>query len=259
MDKHETRALLGFYRHELVSNLLAYWLPRCADEQNGGFFNCYDNTGEHLMSRDKYTWSQGRFVWTFAKLAEMKGGTFTDGERAHFLRLAKQGYEFLRDHCLLGEGDFRCSYLMDEYGNHKYVEGCTELDMSIFADCFVLLGSARYAAAAEDGEAWCFAKRLYRSVLDRYESGNYKSLPYPLDLRYKSHGKPMMLTHLGCEMYRAAERLEPQMKEELLGDIRRAGDDVFDHFVDEEGVLREVLYAGLRNKTFCNNKYFPYK
>ena len=243
MDKHEIRTLLGFYRNELLNNLLAFWLPKCVDEVNGGFFNCYDNLGVTLHSQDKYTWSQGRFVWIFAKLAEMDGGTFTDEQRAHFLELAKQGYEFLRDHCLLGADDWRCSYLMDETGKHKYVDGCTELDMSIYADCFVMLGSARYAAAANDLQAWCFAKRLYRSILDRYESGAYNSFPYPLSPRYKMHGKPMMLTHLACEMYRAAMRLEPALKDMLAEDTRRASDDIFDNFVDGNYILREFLYA----------------
>ncbi|MBR4061215.1 MAG: AGE family epimerase/isomerase [Lachnospiraceae bacterium] len=243
MDKHETRALLGFYRNELSNNLLAFWLPRCVDEKNGGFLNCYDNLGVNLMSRDKYSWSQGRFVWIFAKLAEMDGGTFTDGERAHFLHLAKQGFEFLRDHCLLGEGDFRCSYLMDEEGNHKYVQGCTELDMSISADSFVVLGSARYAAAAKDGQAWDFAKNLYRSIMERYKSGKYNTLPYPLSSRYKAHARPMGRTHLACEMYRASQRLEPELKDMFLADARRASDEVFDNFVDENYVLREILYA----------------
>ncbi|MBQ5777235.1 MAG: AGE family epimerase/isomerase [Oscillospiraceae bacterium] len=243
MNKHEIRALLGFYRNELTNNLLSFWLPRCADEKNGGFFNCYDNFGKNLISRDKYTWSQGRFVWTFAKLSEMDGGTFTESERAHFLALAKQGYEFLRDHVLLSPDDLRCSFLMDEEGNHKYVDGCTELDMSIYADCFVMLGASRYAVAAGDADAWNFAKKLYQSILDRYETGKYNTLPYPLSPIYKMHGKPMMLTHLACEMCRAAMMLEPEAKDKFLQDARRSSDEIFNHFVDENCILREVLYS----------------
>jgi len=246
MEKHEIQELLDFYRDQLQHQLLSFWLPRCEDRTNGGFFNCYDNTGTNLLSRDKYTWSQGRFIWIFAKLAEMDGGTFTTEQRQYFLSLAKQGYVFLRDHCLLSPDDWRCAYLMDEAGNHKYPAGCTELDMSIYADCFVVLGAARYASAADDPQAWDFAKQLYRSVLERYASGNYHSLPYPLPARYRMHGKPMMLTHLACEMYRAATRMEPSETETLLQEIRRQSDDIFLHFVDENNILREILYADNR-------------
>jgi len=246
MEKHEIQELLDFYRDQLQHQLLSFWLPRCEDRTNGGFFNCYDNTGTNLLSRDKYTWSQGRFVWIWAKLSEMDGGTFTDDQRTYFLSLAKQGYRFLRDHCLLGPGDWRCSFLMDETGCHKYAPGCTELDMSIYADCFVVLGAARYAAAAEDAEAWQFALSLYRSICCRYAAGDYKSMPYPLSTRYRMHGMPMMLTHLASEMYRSASRLDPASAESLLADIRYQSDDVFDHFVDEDYVLREVLYGDNR-------------
>ena len=102
--------LRGFFENELTNNILSFWLPRCVDEVNGGYFNCFDNLGKNLVSRDKYTWSQGRFVWVFSKLAMMDCGTFTEKERKHFLDLAKKGRDFLEKHCVLGEDDWRCVF-----------------------------------------------------------------------------------------------------------------------------------------------------
>jgi N-acylglucosamine 2-epimerase len=145
MKRTEIRKLHGFFENELKNQILSFWMPRCEDKEYGGFLNCFDNKGENLASYDKYTWSQGRFVWMFSKLAATEGLMLTAAERAEFLRLAAQGADFLMQHCLMGEGDYRCVFLMNRDGSPKKVEGYEALDMSIYADCFVILGLSRYA------------------------------------------------------------------------------------------------------------------
>ena len=71
MDSLRRKLLTGFYENELVNNILPFWLERCEDKENGGYFNCFSNDGAQLVSTDKYTWSQGRFVWLFSKLSRM--------------------------------------------------------------------------------------------------------------------------------------------------------------------------------------------
>ena len=87
-----------FYVKHLKENILHFWMPRCLDKEMGGYFNCFDNTGEHLMSKDKFIWSQGRFVWTFSKLATTTADIFTEDERKEFLEYAAHGIDFLRKH-----------------------------------------------------------------------------------------------------------------------------------------------------------------
>ena len=101
----------GFYENELQQNILSFWLPQCIDREYGGFLNCFSNDGTRLVSHDKYTWSQGRFVWCFSRLAVMDAPTFTSKQRAGFLELAKNGAAFLMQHCLMGEDDWRCVFL----------------------------------------------------------------------------------------------------------------------------------------------------
>ena len=95
MDRNELLRLKGFYENELTNRILAFWLPRCEDREYGGYVNCFDNAGEKLQSYDKYTWSQGRFVWVFSRLAVTKAGIFSRKQRQEFLRLAKTGRDFL--------------------------------------------------------------------------------------------------------------------------------------------------------------------
>jgi len=243
MSKFDTRLYLGFFRNELTNQLLSFWLPRCLDEENGGYVNCFSNDGSRLVSKDKYTWSQGRFIWTFAKLASMDGGTFTLAQREQFLALAKNGVDFLTKHVLIAPDDWRCIFLLNADGSPKYVDGYQELDMSISADCFVVGGFAKYAAVSGDEEAWRFAKKLNDSVWQRYWSDDYKSLPYPVSPRYQPHARPMILTNVCCEMYEAAQRFDPVYAFELRERIRKCSDDIFNVFMDENHLVHEFRYT----------------
>ncbi len=243
---------LDFFKKELKENLLSFWLCRCLDEKNGGYFNCFSNDGSRLVSKDKYTWSQGRFLWMFSKLAMTTSSIFDDSERKQFLSLAKSGRDFLLQNVLLAPDDFRCVFLMEEDGTPKYVNGYKELDMSISADCFVVLGFAKYALAASDRESWDFAKKLYISTWDRYQTTHYRSLPYPLSDRYTSHGKFMMLTHVSVEMLSAAKIFDPEYVPLLEERIRICHQTIFREYMDQNHLIHEFKYA---DGTFAQNLF----
>lgn len=242
--------LRGFFENELTNNILFFWLPRCVDEVNGGYFNCFDNSGKNLVSRDKYTWSQGRFVWLFSKLAMMECGTFTVEKRRYFLDLAKKGRDFLERHCLMGKDDWRCVFLMDETGKHKYVDGWDRLDMSIYADCFVISAFAKYSLAAIHKESFIFAKKLYQSAISRIKSGKFTTLPYPLSPQYRAHGIPMIFSNTTKELYEAARKFDEGFCSELKENLDKFTTDILTHFVDDNKVLHEIITVD--NKFFNN-------
>ena len=243
-DALHTRERLDFFKKELKENLLSFWLPRCLDREHGGYLNCFTNDGSRLVSRDKYTWSQGRFLWIFSKLASTGSDLFTPAERKELLALAKNGRDFLLRHVLIAPGDYRCVFLMDADGTPKCPEGYHELDMSISADCFVVAGFARYALVTGDEESFRFAKKLNDSVWERYQSGNFKSLLYPISPRYQSHAKPMILTNVNCEVFRAAERFDPDYAALAKERIRFCQEEDFSVFLDETGLIHEFRYTG---------------
>ena len=234
---------LSFFRNELTENLLHFWMSRCLDTENGGYLNCFSNDGSKLVSTDKYTWSQGRFLWMFSRLAMMESDLFDETQRKVFLSYAQNGYEFLRKHVLMGEGDYRCVFLMDAKGDPKTVGNFEGYDLSISADCFVVMGLAAYCRASGDSAAWDFAKKLGQSVWDRYQSGNFRSLPYPVTPAHNSHAKPMILANVCCELYRAAVEFEPDYGEHIRAQISQCHEEVFTSFCDETGLIHEFTRA----------------
>ncbi len=241
MADFNTKHYLDFFKTELKENLLWFWMPRCLDSEYGGYFNCFTNDGSRLVSKDKYVWSQGRFLWTFSMLSTMN--MFTDSERAEFLRYAKSGRDFLLKNVLIAKDDWRCVFLLERDGTPKYVDGFKELDMSISADCFVLAGFAKYAVCANDRESYEFAKRLGQSVWERYNSGNYRSLPYPLSPKFDSHARPMIQTNVNCELYRAALVFDPDYAKELKKNIDYCHTLDFERFCDNNNLIHEFTYA----------------
>ncbi len=249
MENTERYKLLGFYQNELKNNMLGFWLPRCEDKEYGGFINCFDNSGEHLVSYDKYAWSQGRFVWLFARLAGTAAPIFSGAEREEFLRLAKNGADFLMKHVLIGEDDWRCSFLMERDGTHKPVSPGDPLDMSIYADCFVVLGLGMYSAVSGEKEAYSFAKTLYESIVARVQTGAFNTLPYPLSEEYRAHGIPMILDNTARELLRAAEVFDIEYAGRLKKDMEGFAADILMNFTDENQVVHEVITA--------ENEMFP--
>ena len=234
---------LSFFKKELTDKLLFFWMDRCLDKENGGYLNCFSNDGSKLVSTDKYTWSQGRFLWVFSRLATIESDLFDKDQRYVFLSYAKSGMEFLKKHVLIDGEPLRCVFLTDAQGNPKSVEGHDGYDLSISADCFVVMGFAAYARATADKQAWKFARDLGESVFKRYESGNYRSLPYPVPSGYRTHAKPMILTNVFCELYRSAEQFDKAYAEVLREQISDCHKEVFEVFADDHNLVHEFTLA----------------
>ena len=249
MNARELIQLRGFYENELTNRILSFWLPRCRDNEHGGFVNCFTNRGDKLMARDKYTWSQGRFVWMFSRLSTTKAPIFDAAQRKHFLSLAKNGADFLMQHCLLPGELLRCTFLMEADGTPKYVAGCDTLDMSIYADCFVVLGLSAYSVAANDRAAYDFARKLYHSIRERFATRQFHTLPYPLSSGYRQHGESMIMSNVTKEMHDAAAVMDKAFLAELEENLAFYTSDILEHFTDENNVIHEIITK--------DNTFFP--
>ena len=96
MEKEYFEKLLSFYEKEL-DQTLDFWYQYGYDKENGGFYTCLTRKGE-VYDGDKSVWAQGRGTWIFAK-------AYNDIKKdPKYLKAAKDGYEFIKNHCYDKDG-----------------------------------------------------------------------------------------------------------------------------------------------------------
>lgn len=247
MNKTDLQGRLAFYREHLYETIMPFWLGRSIDKEHGGYFTCFNSQGDQLISTDKYVWSQGRMVWLLAKLAEL------EDDPAEYLTLAKAGYEFLRDHSFLPSG--HSAFLLTREGVPKEPFKDQGYDISTYADCFVVLGFAKYAAMQRDIEAFDLALKLYDSITDRYERNEFLTNPEPLPEGYRAHGIPMILLNTSEELLSAAETLQHPSEDHVANWYHRFAGDLMENFIDKDGTIRELIHATLDADTHLLSRY----
>lgn len=239
MDKADIQKAEKYYVRHLKEVILPFWIPDCIDRKFGGYLNCYDNTGKELLSYNKFTWSQGRFLWVFSELSMCEDSVVTKEEKEVFLEYAKIGVDFLSEHVFLNESKV-CTYLMDREGNPIPADESGILSSSIYADFFVAAGFAKYADAAKDYKIFELAEKMYQSIRKRIEQGTYLTLPYPIPEGLRMHGIPMIFLNLSTEMYVSTVGLG--LKNDVYSrDMQMFYTDILTNFVDQKHVLREMI------------------
>ena len=122
------------YETELFERVIPFWETRSPDPEHGGYFNCLDRDGT-IYDPTKYSWLQGRQAWIFSTLYRHVE------QRDAWLRMARGGIEFLREHALRPNGQVFFSLTRD--GKPIYQQ------RKIFSECFYVMGLAGYARAAD--------------------------------------------------------------------------------------------------------------
>jgi len=142
------------YRRELMDNVVPFWLKHSLDRKYGGYLHCLERDGTPYDT-DKFSWMQGRELWTWAVL-------YNDvAPRQEYLDAARVGAEFLRAHAWDENG--RMPFAMERDGT-PFIK-----PRGIFAESFLAIGMAAYARAlltTGSGEGW--AEEMSRQAYDLY-------------------------------------------------------------------------------------------
>lgn len=172
--------LLGFYRTELIDNIVPFWLKYAVDHEYGGICTCISDSG-NVLSYDKYMWSQLRAIWTFSALYNRIE------KREEWLNVAKRIFDFVR------------KYGRDRNGNWLYsvsregqpVKGAT----SIYSDGFAISGFTELARATGDKLVTDLAIETYENAKDRLERpGSYQTEPLTIPEGCIAHGISMIFS-----------------------------------------------------------------
>lgn len=223
--------LLDGYRRHLDEVLLPFW-DRALDHEHGGVYTCFTNTGDELVSTDKYTWSQGRFLWLWSTIADMSAkGKLKGKERNYHDHLLKTA-RFLEKNVFLNNGN--CAFLLTEKGEKKESIPGKGFDTSLYADCFVALGLGKFAALSNDKKRFQKALQLYLRIRRRIEEGNIRTEPYPVPEGYRAHSIPMIMLNVAQELADAADQLNHPKQEKLYRHSISYMKDVMDNFYQEE-------------------------
>ena len=224
-------------RTALEQSFVPFWW-RTIDEVHGGVFNCITNDGTKLISRDKFTWSQGRFAWLCSRLADATRRSFLGGQTGTFLRQAEKTVRFLRSHAFLNDG--RCAFLLSEGGDVKEAIPGAGPAPSIYADCFVVMGFAEFARVSGEramlDEAW----QLFEHIERRIAAGRVPTIPEPIPDGYDSHAVAMITLNLTLVLRDACAELNDARFTAAHERNLSAASRIFEHFLSPGGRIREL-------------------
>jgi N-acylglucosamine 2-epimerase len=175
-------------RSQLEHTILPFWLERGIDRRHGGYHTCFDNRGRNRVSTDKFTWSQGRFVWMLAHASELADQGKLTLDSAMLEGEARQGAQFLTDHAI--RQDATCHFRLTRTGEPLADSGPAR---SVYADCFVIMGLAELARVTDETR-WL---DIVAPVLDRTRAdilaGTAPTPPYDVPPGYQAFGPRMIL------------------------------------------------------------------
>ncbi|WP_240417715.1 AGE family epimerase/isomerase [Paenibacillus periandrae] len=230
--------LLSFYQEHAEQVLLPFWL-KAIDLERGGVYTCFNNEGTELVSTDKYTWSQGRFIWILAQTASMIDNKLLTGDAEFCMRNARKNVDFLKNHVFLDNGN--CAYVLTEDGGKKEAIPGLGYDISFYADCFVVLGFAKFAHGSRDAEVLQDALQLYRRIVERLAQGNVRSEPYPVPVGYEAHSVPMIMLNVAQELADALDSFSHPEAQAVRDEAESYMNTIMDRFYTGSGIIREML------------------
>ncbi|GGL56475.1 AGE family epimerase/isomerase [Halocalculus aciditolerans] len=140
-------------RQVLEENVLDFWLPRCLDEEHGGYRLSFDREGAFAGNDDKMIVTQSRMLWFFARL------TSSDAVDGDYLEEAELGYDFLTT-----------QMWDDEHGGFYWEVGrdgtVQKENKHLYGQSFALYGLSEYYRATGDEDARALAVDLFETVDD---------------------------------------------------------------------------------------------
>lgn len=231
--------LENFYKDLLQNNFFRFW-NKAVDRKNGGIFNCFNNAGTELVSKNKYTWSQGRFVWIWSKLHSLSKRQMLSLDAKGLRDDLNKTVGFIEKNVFMENGN--CVFLTDEKGNWLESIPGKGFDTSFYADCFVALGFSEYARVFKDKHYVDLAFRVYRHTAERLHQEGLRSEPYPIPKGYKFHSVPMIMLNVSEELSLTLKMLDDKRHAEVDDESSAYMREIMEDFYDEkESRIIEVV------------------
>ena len=222
MDIKDFTQLQGFYKSQLLDNVVPFWLRYSLDKEFGGYLTLLDQDGS-IYGTDKYMWVQGREVWLFAKLYN------TVEKREKWLEAAKVGADFIKKYAF--DSNKRVYFRVSREGKPIYKP------WSIFSETFIIIGLAQFAKASGDKEALDLSLRTFWDVVSWLKDPETLGTHiYTENYSVKTHALPMI-------MIATAQELREVTNDKRFDEIitQNLSEILYIHAKDEVGVLLETV------------------
>lgn len=169
------------YKHDLISNIMPFWMKNGVDHQNGGVYTCLNRDGS-LMDTTKSVWFQGRFAFTccFA---------YNNIENnPDWLKVAKSTLDFIDDHCF--DKDRRMFFSVTKDGHPVRKRRYT------FSETFTAIAMSEYALATGDKSYAEKALELFKEILYFLNTPGLLEPKYCPDIHLEGHSITMILINV---------------------------------------------------------------
>lgn len=142
------------FRKELTDNILAYWIDKMQDCENGGFYGRIDGNENLQPKANKGAILNARILWTFSSAYRIL-------KKPEYLEMANRAYQYM------------LSYFLDkEYGGIywelDYTGKPVNTKKQIYAQGFALYGFSEYYRITQKKEVLNHAKEIFY-LIEKYK------------------------------------------------------------------------------------------
>ncbi|UJF18273.1 AGE family epimerase/isomerase [Vibrio sp. SS-MA-C1-2] len=254
-SQNQPKHLFNIWNNELQTNILPFWM-KGLDKDLGGIFTCYSNDGQTLLSENKFTWSQGRFLWNWSRQATLVQNGVCKGDADAFLTQAKKTANFLLDNAFLENG--HCAFILSKEGKKLEPVDGEGFDTSFYADCFVAIGFCEYSLVSKDGSFFEKALSMYKQIRGRLANGNIRSEPYPAPEGFEPYAYEMIMLGLVGELLRYAQIMKHSELEYLTVECEKSLTRIFNEFHQQDTLLPyEMRTSGSNRDTLLAKHKTP--
>lgn len=188
------------YRHDLIENVMPFWMEHGLDRINGGVYTCLDRDGK-LMDTTKSVWFQGRFGFIAAYAYNHIE------QNSEWLAASLSCIKFLEEHCTDIDGHKFFTVTAEGEGIQKR--------RYVFSECFCAMAMAEYAKATGSQEYAEKALKEFQNIRRMMATPGF--LPAKTTVPGRSHSITMMLINVAVIVKQVIEHpdLDAQVESSL--------------------------------------------
>ncbi|MHB1153001.1 MAG: AGE family epimerase/isomerase [Eubacteriales bacterium] len=156
------KCLLNRMHHNLLDEILPFWLKYSPDKVNGGFFGRISRDGTGITDAPKSLVLNARILWTFSASYHMFGNSL-------FLETADRAFDYIITHFIKNDPEFEGGYwLLNANGSVREAVG----NMHTYGQSFLLYAFSEYAAITNNPKAYKYAELMFNFIEQYCRLGN---------------------------------------------------------------------------------------